>query len=78
MIKGYLLPRAGIRKLKDALDAYALRHRVTAENVANAQTPGYRSKMGSSGPMNGRSTSYHTVLAARSRYAEPAEERRGG
>jgi flagellar basal-body rod protein FlgB len=44
MIKGYILPRTGIRKLKNALDAYALRQRVTAENVANVQTPGYKSK----------------------------------
>jgi flagellar basal-body rod protein FlgB len=44
MIKSYILPRTGVRNLKTALDAYALRQRVSAENVANVQTSGYRSK----------------------------------
>lgn len=44
MIGKYILPRTGIRNLGRALDAYSARQRTTAENVANVQTPGYRSK----------------------------------
>ncbi len=44
MIRGYVMPRTGIKYLKRALDAYALRQRVTSENIANVQTPGYRSR----------------------------------
>ncbi len=44
MIGKHFLPRTGIGKLRQALDAYSLRQRVTAENIANVQTPGYSSK----------------------------------
>ena len=44
MIKGHILPRTGLGKLKDALDAYAMRQRVISENIANLQTPGYTSR----------------------------------
>lgn len=44
MIGKYILPRVGIRKLGSALDAYSLRLRITAENVANVNTPGYSSR----------------------------------
>jgi flagellar basal-body rod protein FlgB len=33
-----------IPTLTRALDAYALRHKVIAENIANVETPGYRTK----------------------------------
>ena len=44
MLRSNLIRRTGVAKFKRALDAYALRQRVTAENVANVQTPGYKSK----------------------------------
>ncbi|MBN1164714.1 MAG: flagellar basal body rod protein FlgB [Candidatus Krumholzibacteriota bacterium] len=44
MIRSNLIRRTGIAKFKRALDAYALRQRVTAENVANVQTPDYKSR----------------------------------
>jgi flagellar basal-body rod protein FlgB len=49
-----------IPTLTRALDAYALRHKVIAENIANVETPGYQAKTVSfekelSDAMNGRS-----------------------
>jgi len=44
MIRNHLLARTGISRLKQALDAYSLRQRVIAENIANVQTPGYRGR----------------------------------
>ncbi len=44
MIRSHIIPRTGIFKLKQALDAYSARQRVIAENIANVQTPGYRSR----------------------------------
>ena len=44
MIRNNMLPRSGIFKLKQALDAYSVRQRVIAENIANVQTPGYRAR----------------------------------
>lgn len=44
MIKNFIIPRAGIFKLKRALDAYSVRQRIIAENIANVQTPGYKSR----------------------------------
>lgn len=41
-IHGSIGDRAGLGALKQALDAYALRHRAIAANIANAETPGYR------------------------------------
>ena len=34
----------GLELLKRSLDAYSLRQRVIAENIANAETPGYKSR----------------------------------
>lgn len=42
MIRGTLGDRAGLAPLKQALNAYALRHRVISGNIANAETPGYQ------------------------------------
>ncbi len=44
MVMKHIMPRTGIRKLNRALDAYSLRQRVIAENVANIDTAGYRCK----------------------------------
>ncbi len=44
MIVKHFLPRTGIRELGAVLDAYSLRQRITAENVANVQTPGYKTR----------------------------------
>lgn len=41
-IRGTIGDRAGLGALKQALHAYALRHRVIAGNIANAETPGYQ------------------------------------
>jgi len=43
-IHGNLGDRAGLGPLKRALQAYALRHRVSAANIANAEVPGYTPK----------------------------------
>ena len=40
-VKGTLGDRAGLGLLKQALHAYALRHRAIASNIANAEVPGY-------------------------------------
>ena len=44
MIGKHILPRVGIRNLGRVLDAYSLRQRTIAENVANVSTPGYSSR----------------------------------
>ncbi|MCD6378833.1 flagellar basal body rod protein FlgB [bacterium] len=44
MMNYNFLSRTGIGRLKTALDAYALRQSVTAQNIANVQTPGYEAK----------------------------------
>lgn len=44
MIMKQIMPRTGIEKLNRALDAYSLRQRVIAENIANIDTVGYRGK----------------------------------
>lgn len=62
-----------IPALSRALDAYALRHRVIAENIANVETKGYRSKvvafekelaeaMGGSGVAGARTDPRHLPL----------------
>ena len=43
-IRGTLGDRAGLGALKNALEAYALRHRVISGNIANAEVAGYRPK----------------------------------
>ncbi len=44
MIEQTLFDRAHLASLKQALDVYARRHRVTAGNIANVDTPGYRAQ----------------------------------
>jgi flagellar basal-body rod protein FlgB len=44
MIQGTAFQRAHLESLKKALGVYAQRHKVTAENIANVETPGYRAK----------------------------------
>jgi flagellar basal-body rod protein FlgB len=39
-----LFQRSGLDLLKRSLDAYTLRQKVIAENVAHVETPGYRSR----------------------------------
>jgi flagellar basal-body rod protein FlgB len=41
-VSGTLGNRAGLAPLKQALHAYALRHRVIASNIANAEVEGYQ------------------------------------
>lgn len=41
MIKDKLLSQTKIPILSKGLDAYGLRHRALADNIANAETPGY-------------------------------------
>ncbi len=43
-IQGTLGDRAGLAPLKQALHAYALRHRTISSNIANAEVPGYTPK----------------------------------
>ncbi len=43
-VSGTLGDRAGLGPLKQALHAYALRHRVISSNIANAEVPGYRAR----------------------------------
>ena len=42
MIRTGLFDHAHLSSLKRAVDVYARRHQVTAENIANIETPGYR------------------------------------
>jgi flagellar basal-body rod protein FlgB len=44
MIKRTIFQHAHLDGLKQALAVYAQRHRVTADNVANVETPGYRAQ----------------------------------
>jgi flagellar basal-body rod protein FlgB len=44
MIETGIFSRSHLDDLKVALDVYARRHKVTAENVANVQTAGYRAR----------------------------------
>lgn len=44
MIRTGLFSQSHLSTLKAAVDAYARRHAVTAENIANVQTTGYKAK----------------------------------
>ena len=44
MIKTGLFDKAYLATLKKAVDVYARRHQVTSENIANVETPGYRTQ----------------------------------
>lgn len=44
MIKTGLFNQTHLAALKKAVDVYAHRHQVTARNIANVETPGYRSE----------------------------------
>ncbi len=43
-IQNFLFVKAGIPKLENYLNLAALRHKLKAGNVANASTPGYKSR----------------------------------
>ena len=44
MIKTGLFDKSHLTTLKKAVDVYARRHQVTAQNIANVETPGYRTQ----------------------------------
>lgn len=44
MINNQFIARTGIERLRTALSAYSLRQRISSQNIANVQTPGYRSR----------------------------------
>ncbi|RKZ17436.1 flagellar basal body rod protein FlgB [bacterium] len=44
MLKTGLFDRSHLTTLKKAVDAYAQRHQVTAQNIANVETSGYRAR----------------------------------
>jgi flagellar basal-body rod protein FlgB len=44
MIASGIFEQAHLSDLKSALDVYARRQRVVADNIANVQTPGYRAQ----------------------------------
>ena len=44
MIKTGLFDQTHLSTLKKAVDVYARRHKVTAQNIANVETQGYRSQ----------------------------------
>jgi len=44
MIKTGLFDKAHLANLKKAVDVYAHRHRVTAQNISNVETVGYRAR----------------------------------
>jgi flagellar basal-body rod protein FlgB len=44
MITSRVFDGAHLAELKQALSVYARRHRITAENLANVETPGYRAR----------------------------------
>ena len=43
MLKTGIFAKNHLTTLKKAVDAYAQRHQVTAQNIANVESPGYRS-----------------------------------
>jgi flagellar basal-body rod protein FlgB len=44
MLRTGIFDKAHLVNLKKAVDAYARRHEVTAQNIANVETPGYRAR----------------------------------
>lgn len=44
MLKTGIFDQNHLTTLKKAVDAYARRHQVTAQNIANIESPGYRSR----------------------------------
>lgn len=44
MIRTGIFDKSHLMTLKQAVDAYARRHQVTAQNIANVETSGYRSR----------------------------------
>jgi flagellar basal-body rod protein FlgB len=44
MIRTGLFDKSHLQTLKKAVDVYARRHQVTAQNISNVQTEGYRSQ----------------------------------
>jgi flagellar basal-body rod protein FlgB len=44
MIKTGLFDQSHLSVLKKAVDVYATRHQVTAQNISNVETPGYRAR----------------------------------
>lgn len=44
MIKTGIFNKAHLTELKKAVDVYARRHQVTAQNISNVETSGYRSQ----------------------------------
>jgi len=44
MIKTGMFQQNHLTTLKKAVDAYAQRHQVTARNIANVETPGYKAR----------------------------------
>jgi len=43
MIRSQFLSRSGIERMRSALSAYSLRQKISSQNIANVNTPGYRS-----------------------------------
>ena len=44
MVKNAIFDQNHLATLKRAVDVYARRHRVTASNISNVETPGYRAQ----------------------------------
>ncbi|MBD3180312.1 MAG: flagellar basal body rod protein FlgB [Candidatus Latescibacteria bacterium] len=44
MISDQFLARTGIERLRTALSAYSMRQKVSSQNIANIQTPGYQAR----------------------------------
>ena len=44
MIKTGLFDKSHLASLKKAVDVYAQRHEITAKNISNVETPGYRAQ----------------------------------
>jgi flagellar basal-body rod protein FlgB len=44
MIRNHFIGRSGIDRMRTALSAYSARQRISAQNIANVKTPGYRAR----------------------------------
>jgi flagellar basal-body rod protein FlgB len=84
MIRSIIFDQSHLADLKVALDVYAKRHRVVAENIANVQTPGYRARefrfeeelAGAQTRMRGRRTHVNHLPVGRQRLTETAGQER--
>lgn len=60
-----LLNNAGFRLMETALDAFTLRHRVTVNNIANGDTPGFKRSQVEFEELLNQATARQTIVGRR-------------